>query len=243
MKITVIGAGGAFAGMARGNSSFLVEQGNARILIDCGMTTPYILRDEMGIPLESITDVILTHLHADHAGGLELVMLSCRWIGKTLPRVWAGASMTAGLRHYFSNLAYEQNGTYDRHGLELYADLRLSRPEGQSVAGIPLRFHRVRHVGHMPCSAISLGPLGVSGDTRDPVADPLFWHGKSLVFHEAEFGFPTEVHCPVLDLAARCCNDDVRGKPVWAYHCPADAEAPAPLAGVLQKGQTFELEA
>lgn len=242
MKITVIGAGGAFAGLQRGNSSFLVEEGDRRVLIDCGMTTPYILRDEMGVALESITDVVITHAHSDHAGGLELLLHACRWIGKTKPTVWCSSGVAFSLSHLLSHLRYEADGFKSTNWFDHHAELRSGLWFEDGPLGLGLELFTVQHVGLMPATAVRLGPLAVSGDTCKPVVDLAFWKGAKLVLHEAEFGFATGVHCPVLDLASVCLESLPADAEVWAYHCPADAGAPAPLKGVLQKGQVFHLD-
>lgn len=97
-KVTVLGSGGAFAPISVGNSAFLVEYKDRRILIDCGTSVPYILRDEMGIPLQSITDIIITHCHADHIGGLEQVLLSHKYMGGgSKPTIWASEGVIGAL--------------------------------------------------------------------------------------------------------------------------------------------------
>jgi hypothetical protein len=238
MKITVLGAGGAFADMKRGNSAFLVMHEGHRILIDCGMTVPYVLRDEMGIPLESITDIILTHTHSDHTGGLEMLLHACRWIGNKPPRLWAHHTVRALVDAQMKHLVFEKDGSICTGWENLHLDNSVANTP---LGGLSLDFYPVKHCGLLPAFAVKLGPLAVSGDTCAPVMSPGFWKNSSLIFHEAESGFQTFVHTPILDLVARCCEDDVRGKPVWVYHCPVDVEAPGPLAGVLQKGQVFEL--
>jgi hypothetical protein len=241
MKITVIGAGGAFAGMERGNSAFLVEEKDSRILIDCGTTTPYILRDEMGIPLESITDVIITHPHSDHVGGLEMILHACRWIGKKKPTIWCSPAVLMELDNVFNHLRYEADGSFAAHSWRKHhAEVCSGINFEQGPGWLPLKFYKVKHVGAMPANALTLGGLAVSGDTNVPVKDPEFWSRGLLVFHEAEFGFATGVHCPVLDLASHCV-DAPDGWCVYAYHCPEGVEAPAPLKGVLRKGQKFEV--
>lgn len=80
MKITSLGHGGAFASYAQGNSSFLIEEGNEKILFDCGPLTPLILRDEMGIDLFDIDYIYISHTHADHIGGLPLLLQHRFWI-------------------------------------------------------------------------------------------------------------------------------------------------------------------
>lgn len=59
-------------------NAFLIELGPRRILIDCGTgelygptlnKLPAVLR-AIGTPPEQITDILLTHIHTDHSGGL-----------------------------------------------------------------------------------------------------------------------------------------------------------------------------
>ena len=46
----------------------LVEQGDTRILIDCG---PDIREQLMPLPFRPLTAVLLTHTHYDHIGGID----------------------------------------------------------------------------------------------------------------------------------------------------------------------------
>ncbi|MDD5331359.1 MAG: MBL fold metallo-hydrolase [Candidatus Nanoarchaeia archaeon] len=52
-----------------GNTSFLIKGGERILLVDCGYTVPLELMKSG--QLKDITDVILTHTHADHIGGIE----------------------------------------------------------------------------------------------------------------------------------------------------------------------------
>ncbi len=50
--------------------SFYIEEENHKILFDCGSTDAFIKNaHKMQIDLEQVTDVILSHSHADHIGG------------------------------------------------------------------------------------------------------------------------------------------------------------------------------
>src|SRR3989344_3477104 len=53
-----------------GNTSFLVGGGERTLLVDCGCTVPLELIKSN--KLKQVTDVIITHAHADHIGGLEV---------------------------------------------------------------------------------------------------------------------------------------------------------------------------
>ena len=86
MKFTVLGCGNAFS-LKNFNNSFLLEEtdeeGNTRrMLIDAGWALPYALQNA-NIDAKSIDDVYISHLHADHVGGLEyLALMRYDWMNK-----------------------------------------------------------------------------------------------------------------------------------------------------------------
>lgn len=245
-KVTVLGSGGAFATMKQGNSAFLVDYKDRRILIDCGGTVPYVLRDEMGIPLQSITDIIVTHAHGDHISGLEHLIYSCYFLGdKRRLYFWMSdqvayeviEALGPGLRNLRGKGKPMGPGTwFPEYCHEGYRVQKCN--EGQwDLCGLILEHKRVTHVEQMPATSVRLGPLFISGDTNAPVCPP---HDVELVFHEAEFGFSSGVHCPVEHLVNT--HHPLRDR-TWLYHCPPDVvEAPEGFAGILRKGQTFEIE-
>lgn len=71
MKIKFLGAAGEVTG-----SCFLVEAGNERVLIDCGLFQGREADEKNRRPLSTgeLTGVILTHAHLDHCGRLPLVL-------------------------------------------------------------------------------------------------------------------------------------------------------------------------
>ncbi|WP_455380383.1 MBL fold metallo-hydrolase [Acidihalobacter prosperus] len=52
------------------NTNLLLETESRRLLIDCGYTIKYALRD-VGLTLGDIDAIAITHVHADHVFGLE----------------------------------------------------------------------------------------------------------------------------------------------------------------------------
>ena len=69
MKIRVIGCGNAFSNI-NFNQVFLLEEGDRKMLVDCGYQTGAALY-KAGVDLKGITDVYISHAHADHIGFLE----------------------------------------------------------------------------------------------------------------------------------------------------------------------------
>ncbi len=72
MRFKFVGVGSAFAPLKLGQSNMLLIANNGnKMLIDCGMSSPYLLRDELGITPQEIDSIWISHAHADHIGGLE----------------------------------------------------------------------------------------------------------------------------------------------------------------------------
>lgn len=83
MEITVIGCGNAFS-ERNFNQSFVIEEDGRKLLIDCGYQVPTALR-ACGIDFREINDIYISHLHADHIGGLEYIAFQ-RYNWGTKPR-------------------------------------------------------------------------------------------------------------------------------------------------------------
>jgi ribonuclease BN (tRNA processing enzyme) len=130
MKITVLGAGSAF-NFAMGNVSYLVEEGACQLLIDCGSEVPRALQKHRII--DKVTDVVLSHCHSDHIGGVEL-LAQIRYFyhlkkqGVPVPRLWLTSFMEAKVRlleQLGLGRIQDDNGRPLRASLETYFDMRI----------------------------------------------------------------------------------------------------------------------
>jgi hydroxyacylglutathione hydrolase len=68
-QIQMIGTGNAFA-KTYYNTNALVMSGGFKLLIDCGYTAGRALHD-LGMTPDQLDGILITHIHADHVGGLE----------------------------------------------------------------------------------------------------------------------------------------------------------------------------
>lgn len=77
MKISPIGVGGAFSQTLYHNN-YIMHLDEKLLLIDCGTTLRYSLK-EAGYKYADIDYVYISHLHFDHVGGLEEMILQRHW--------------------------------------------------------------------------------------------------------------------------------------------------------------------
>lgn len=83
MRAIFIGTGDAFS-RRYGHTNALVEAGDVRLMIDFGTQTPGRL-EGYGYPLDSITHIVVSHIHADHVGGLEELAFLSRFVHHRRP--------------------------------------------------------------------------------------------------------------------------------------------------------------
>lgn len=92
-KITILGSANAVAKSDQQNAHLLFETDSRKIMVDCGDHAAASLA-RASVELNQITDLILTHFHADHVGSLPLVIMDM-WLEKrTAPLTIYGLDIT-----------------------------------------------------------------------------------------------------------------------------------------------------
>ncbi|MDJ0948791.1 MAG: MBL fold metallo-hydrolase [Alphaproteobacteria bacterium] len=90
MRLTFLGCGDAFGSGGRFNTCFFVEAAETRFLIDCGASS-LIAMKQHGVDPNAVDTMLITHLYADHFGGLPFFMLDAQFNAKrTRPLTVAG---------------------------------------------------------------------------------------------------------------------------------------------------------
>lgn len=211
MDIKFLGTGGVFD-ESLGNSAALVHIGDRLILIDCGPLT-YGLLVKHGT-IKHITDILLTHLHGDHVGGLFQLILHMN------------GRLTPGRK---ATLLYPTE-VFRRH-VEGFLNYWFPQPLGliefspiSDVKGVGAVDTTDRHVVGLPSFAYFFKDgnslLYFSGDVGDVsiAADFLASRQETdiTVFHEMHH-LTGSAHTHYRDIMAH-----LSGYRVYGYHCNPD---------------------
>ncbi|MGH7337195.1 MAG: MBL fold metallo-hydrolase [Myxococcota bacterium] len=74
-ELTFVGTSDAFGAGGRRQSAILVRSPSGGALLDCGATTGSGL-NELGIAIDEIDAILVSHFHGDHFGGIPLLLLA-----------------------------------------------------------------------------------------------------------------------------------------------------------------------
>lgn len=237
-----LGVGDAFS--ARWYSSCLALEHEGRwMLVDCPHPIRKMMREGLdGVDLDRVEGVALTHLHADHASGLEgyayfsffVLRRRARLLAHPAvgARLWEG-SLAAGMEH----LGEPGTDAARAYGADDYFDL-VSIDERTPAALSPFRLEcrRTRH--HIPTTAFRISAGGVTlGYSADTAFDPslIEWLAEAdLVVHETNYG----IHTPYQALAA--LPPELRAK-MRLIHYPDDFDRDASTIEPLDQGRVYRI--
>lgn len=212
MKITALGTGDAFSA-DRYSSCLLVEDGDTRLLVDCPHPIRKILKESTKgrVDVGDIDGLILTHLHADHASGVEGFAWFCRFALHRKARIHAHPAV---LEHLWGQLAGsmgellhvdEDNKPHHRTRLEPDDVFdRVPLPATTTIGSFTVDSRLTIH--HIPTTALRFtssasGAAKSFGYSADTAFDPtlIAWLMESdVVVHETNWG----AHTPYARLAA-----------------------------------------
>jgi len=251
MELAFLGAGSAFC-LTPGNfqSNMLLSSASGRrLLIDCGSDIRFALAAS-GLGPRDIDDVYISHLHADHVGGLEYLGFTSRFASPPfrinlytsetlLEEMWVH-SLSGGMRQ----AAGDQCTLADFFEPKPIPAASCFEWEGISLELVP-----TRHVVGERSAMISFGLFFEIGGTSillttDTIFAPedlgAYFERADLVFHDCETSAdPTGVHAHYNELVHLPAS--IKAK-TWLYHyndgAKPDAQADGFL-GFVRPGQTF----
>ena len=142
MSVFFAGTAGSVPSARRGLPALLVRRGGDRLLFDCGEGTQRQLLASVGLP--EISDVFVTHYHADHWLGLPGMLKTFDLRGRERPLTVHGPpglrDLLGSLRRVYGRLSYPVELVEIEAGDEVLRD-------GYRVAGFAVA-HRVAALGY-----------------------------------------------------------------------------------------------
>jgi ribonuclease BN (tRNA processing enzyme) len=243
MKITFLGTGGAFS-TENYHSNMLLEVNGRNLLIDCGSDARFSLAT-LGLDHTNVDAVYVSHLHADHAGGMEWLAFKNYFPHKRRIPLFINAAILENLWNQTMRggcgRIVEDGGVKSTH-LGTFFDTS-EHDLGKRFMFAQQEFHMVQAEHPVPTYGLwwvhDGKPIYVSGDT----AHPSTWHigQSSVTFHDCETGGKSGIHAHYDDL--RNLEPHVKKK-MWLYHYGdgklPDAEGDGFL-GFVKRGETLEL--
>jgi len=80
-RIIILGSSSAVPVKGHENTHILVESGAQKILVDCP-GNPVVRLSQVGIDINQLTGIILTHFHPDHVSGFALLLMDMWLLGR-----------------------------------------------------------------------------------------------------------------------------------------------------------------
>ncbi len=198
--LVFLGVGNGFC-PELGNNNVLLQGKDNSLLIDCGCLTPLRLIERGD--LREMEHILITHVHSDHVGGLELVALLNRYSFRKRPHLYLHEdlwdelwekSLRGGLEK-----SQDGNGQPTVSPLSDYFEVHLLEGEKPSfsIPGLPsITLVPTVHVKGKPAFSLFLGDsVFYSSDSQLlPPTLGLDQEPLSAIFQDCQLGGPVSVH-------------------------------------------------
>ena len=234
-ELVLIGTSDAFGAGGRRQSAYLLRTPVGSVLLDCGGSTASGLA-ALGIERDEIEAVLLTHFHADHFGGVPLLLLGAHYADhRRRPLTIAGPP---GVERRVREVARALGHTLDEHRLGFEVRfLELPTGETREIGPVEARafatFHSPDSVPHGLVVRTGQRRVAYSGDTGWFDALPGEVNGADLFLCECtQVQREFEYHLSLDELAERSREFDC-GRLVLT-HLGAEMRS-------LQDSQGFEI--
>ena len=231
---------------ALGNTSFLASCTQRALLVDCGFTVPSELTRIN--KLRYVTDIVITHAHADHIGGLESLGFTNYFVfgkkGNMRPNLYLGTdefahklwenSLKGGMEKIQNESNQPMNVTLDTY-------FKIHTGKEIKIPGLPVaRLFETPHVPGLENYGLEFdNGIFYSGDTLDlPKKD------SRLIFQDCQFQELTINAHITYDKLKRDLPPEVKSKTLLV-HLGKNWNEKNPIAdgfaGFVMPGDAFEL--
>jgi ribonuclease Z len=184
-RLIILGSAAAIPDPLHANAQLLVLLKDKAALVDCGDGT-YLRLVKAGIGVEQVSDLILTHFHPDHAGGLPAFLITLWLLKRRAPLVIHGLDDTLTRAEGVLKLFQWENWkdmfpvSFNRLPLEELAPL-LETPEWKVIAS-PVK-HLIPTIG-LRMEFADGSVAAYSSDTEPCAAVMRLARDADLLLHE-----------------------------------------------------------
>lgn len=253
VKLQFLGSGSFFTPMTENFQSNMILHSDSgkNLLIDCGTDARHSMA-ALGYTAPDIDSVYISHLHADHAGGLEWLAFCARfshngprpklYIHPLLKqRLWNNV-LSGGMQSLAGDRPAELSDFYEPMPLD----------DVQSFIWEDIQFHLIEtvHIFNGPEKAPSYGlyfstpkkRVFITTDTCfDPIRYQSWYEQADIIFHDCDTGkHKSAVHAHFTELST--LPREIKAK-MWLYHYSSAKHYDAKVhgfKGFVVKGQQFE---
>lgn len=262
LSVFFIGTGSAFSHSFY-QTNLLLVKGDTHLLIDCGTMCPYIFEKEYNTKLSKVENLLITHAHADHIGGVEELAFISKYVKKTkvniiIPDVFKRKLWNQSLQGGFH---YNEDGVlkFEDYFVQLKPQKIYSHPfdvYNIDFGSLNLKIFRTRHVtarfDSLIHSQLSYGVIIdnkvlFTGDTQfNP--EQLEWISKNfnleVIFHDCDvLGVSEAVHASYRQLST--LDASLKKKMYLNHYSDAFKDvdyARDGFAGFAQKGVYYDFD-
>ena len=234
----LLGTGAAHSNAGRTTTMICVHSDSSTLVIDCGGDAVARMQ-RVGMDVDTIQALFLTHEHIDHVGGFPLFYKKL-WLSgrrRPLPVYGPAAAIVQAARCFatYDTRAFEGLPPVVWHTINPEADGAVYSDQSWIVHAAP-GCHGVPVVGLRITSKSSGGTMTYSSDTSPSEAITNLAHGSALLFHEATGAQPG--HSTALQAAQTA--KDAKAQRLVLVHLPPHLPA-SDLSAAQQEFAPMEL--
>jgi ribonuclease BN (tRNA processing enzyme) len=195
LKLQMLGTGSAFAKVFDNNNALLMIDGRT-LMVDCGITAPKALY-ELGYNFNDLDAILLTHIHADHVGGLEELAFQMKFIFDRKPILYIADTLVETLWENTLKGGLQQDET---ETLQSFFDVRpiVEGTAHEVLPGLRVELISTRHIPNKANYSLLINDFFFySGDSifnADLLQSLVYDRGVQIIFHDCQLHPPGIVH-------------------------------------------------
>lgn len=193
-RLLILGTGHSEA-IEHWNTNAMIATAKGNLLIDCGFTIKYALRDQ-GLALPDIDAVFITHVHGDHVFGLERIGYESRFGYNKRVKLYLHESLLGELWDQTlkgsMGLASEGENT-----LADFFDVIPLKDHQFNYNGVDIRLFNTRHTPRKTCFGIYINEKVIFTSDTTPIPDVIGGWPAEAIFHDVTLRDEHPVHAAV----------------------------------------------